>query len=194
MKRKLTLLVLTLLASAMLAGTGWCADGTKIGLVNFTKLVNSYKRMQGELESSVKRRAQLEQEQTVKKDDIAKLATKLQQHTPESDAYKKTETEIRQKRADLETWTRINQEELLNEDTRIMREVYEDVEAAAADYGRKNAYTLILREDDMELAKATMNELKFKVALRKVLYYDPSIDITNPLVKVLNERYEARAK
>ena len=69
-----------------------------------------------------------------------------------------------------------------------------DVETACKEYGKKNAYTLILKEDDLDLEKSAMAELKFKVALRKVLYADPSIDITDAMIKLVNQNYDARKK
>lgn len=195
MKRFLPVAVLSVLMCLVaLTSPSWAADNVKIGLVRFTALVNGYKRMQVEQDAGIKKRDQLRQEQAAKQDELDKLTAKLQQNTPDSDAYKKTEEELRQKKADLETWARVKSEELMNEETRIIREIYQDVEAAVVDYGRQNHYTLILKEDDLELAKASIAEVKIKVALRKVLYADPSIDITDAVIKLLNERYEARDK
>lgn len=194
MKSKLTVVMIALLVSAVLASPCWCADATKIGVVRFTALVNGYKRMQGEQDASVKKRTRLQQDQDTKQSEINTLTAKLQQHTPDSEAYKKTDAELREKKAAMDTWMRVKQDELITEDTRIMREVYEDVEAAASDFGKKNGYSLILKEDDLDLGKASIAELKIKVALRKVLYSDPSIDVTDALLKVLNDKFTARAK
>ena len=186
--------MIALVVAAVLAGPCWSADAVKIGTVNFTLLVKGYNRMKVEQDAGIKIREQLRQEDAARRDEINGLAGKLQQHTPDSDAYKKTDAELRQKKAALDTWWRLKQEELIDEDARIMRGIYLDVEAAAMDYGKKNAYTLILKEDDLDISKAGVNELQFRVALRKVLYADPSTDITDALVKTLNEKYKARTK
>ena len=197
MKRYICLAVLVAMVFlAAPASPSWSADNTtgKIGVVRFSALVNGYKRMQAEQDAGIKKRDQLRQEQTARQDEINRLAAKLQQNTPDSDAYKKTDEELRQKKADLETWTRVKTEELIAEETRIIRDIYMDVETACKDYGKKNAFTLILKEDDLDLEKSALTELKFKVALRKVIYFDPSIDITDPIIKLVNQNYEARKK
>jgi Skp family chaperone for outer membrane proteins len=195
MKRAmLVALAAALLMLVLPAAPSGAADAPKIGVVRFTALVNGYKRMQAEQDASIKKREQLRQEQTAKQDEVNRLSAQLQQNAPDSEAYKKTDADLRQKRADLEAWTRMKTEELINEETRIIRQIYEDVEAAAAEYGKKHSYSLIIKEDDLDLVKAGIAELKVKVALRKVLYSDPALDITDALVKLLNEKYAAPKK
>jgi Skp family chaperone for outer membrane proteins len=193
MKSKFSLLVAGFF-TLLLAVQPAAAQTLKIGVVRFTSLVNGYTRMQAEQDAGLKKRDQLRLEQTGRTDEINRLNAKLQQHTPDSEAYKKTEDELRQKKADLETWTRVKTDELMSDETRIIREIYEDVDAASAEYGKKNGFALILKEDDLDLVKAGLAELKVKVALRKILYFDPSLDITDAIVKVLNDRYQARQK
>ncbi len=196
MKRLLPLALLTAVVTMMSSVTRPChAQALKIGVVRFTALINGYKGTLAEHDRTIKKREMLRQQEIEKRDELTRLNAKLKQHTPDSEAYKKTEDELRQKRADLETWKRMKNEEVLSDATRLMREIYQDIETGAADFGRKNGYALILKEDDLNLAEATIPEqLSVNIALRKVLYYDPSLDITDALLKHLNESYDARKK
>ena len=53
---------------------------------------------------------------------------------------------------------------------------------------------ILIVEDDLDLAKSNMRELQLKVALKKILYFDPSADITDDLLKAVNKAYKASRK
>ena len=177
------------LVSVLLSGTLHAADATKIGVVRFTALINGYERMQSEQKASITKRKELQAEQKSKHDELLRLNAKLQQHTPGSGAYNKTENELQQKKAEMEAWARREAQKLLIEEARIIRSIYDDVQKAVTEFGRKGGYALILKEDDLDMAGARVTELKLKVALRKILYVDPSVDITEAVLKLLNKTY-----
>jgi len=195
MKRHVVLMT-ALLAGAvlLLSSSPGVAAEQKIGVVRFSKLITGYDRMLEEQSANTKKRDDLLKEQNAKRDEINRLAAKLQQHTPDSEAYKSTQDEIRTKTAELETWTKLQGQELVQEESRIIREIYEDVEAAAGKFAKRYGYTLIFKEDDLDLARSRMAELKIKVALKKILYFDPSVDITDDLLKALNKTYKSTRK
>lgn len=189
------LLMMTVLTGAFLLLTPTCeAADQKIGVVRFGKLISGYQRMIEEQQANILTRDELVKEQNARRDEINRLGAKLQQHTPESEAYAKTQSEIRTKTAELETWAKVKSQELVEDEGRIIRGIYEDVEGAAGTFAKKNGYTLIFKEDDLDLANSRMAELKIKVALKKILYFDPSVDITDDLLKTLNKTYKASRK
>ena len=176
------------LVSVLLADTLHAADA-KIGVLRFTALINGYKRMQIEQKASITKRKELQKEQASRRDELNRLEAKLQQHAPGSEAYNRTEDELQQKKAELETWARREAQKLLLEEGRIIRSIYDDVQKAATEVGRNGGYALILKEDDFDLVGTRVTELKLKVALRKILYVDPSLDITEAVLKLLNKTY-----
>lgn len=189
-KRCLFLVLLSgVLVSVLLSDALHAADATKIGVVRFTALINGYKRMQDEQKTSTAKRKELQAEQKSRYDELQRLNAKLQQHTPGSEAYNKTEDMLQQKKAELEAWARREAQKLLVDEARIIRGIYDDVQKAVTEFGRKGGYALILKEDDLDLVGARVTELKLKVALRKILYVDPSVDITEAVLKLLNKTY-----
>ena len=163
-------------------------------MVKFTTLINSYERMQDEQKTNLAKRDKLRVEQNKRVEEMKQLAAKLKQHTPESEAYRKTEEDLREKQAGFEAWGRVEQQKLIEEETRIIRGVYEEIERATAEFAKKNGYVVILKEDELDLAKAAGRELKLTLALRKILYVDPSVDVTAKVLALLNKKYKSQPR
>ena len=109
MKRHAVVMMTVLAGAFLLLSASLCsAADQKIGVVCFSTLVTGYQRMLEEQEANSRKRDDLMKEQNARRDEINRLAAKLQQHTPDSEAYRKTEDEIRTKTAELESGHTVN--------------------------------------------------------------------------------------
>lgn len=191
-------LIAAMVTGLFLAGTAWVsplrAQETKIGVLRFTDAVNAYARTKDIQTETMAKLDALRKEDTDKRDEINRLTAKLQQATPGSEAYGQTEKEVEAKKAEYDTWSRMKNQELINDEANMLRDIFHDIEQATQEYGRANRYTLIIKKDDLDLLRVRADDLKLKLALRKVLYFDPAADVTDGVVKLLNEGYTAKKK
>lgn len=162
----------------------------RIGLVDFGKLLQNYNRMKDADKEMADLQNRVRDEGKAQIAAINQLKDKLQMHTPGSDAYAATEKEITTKSAEFETWKQLKSREVVERERRVIREVYADVEKAAGEYARANGFTLILKEDKLDLSSKSVQEMDLRVTLKNVLYAAEDMDITDAVTALVNARYE----
>ncbi len=162
----------------------------RVGIVDFGKLLQNYIRMKDSEKTMTDVQNRIRDEAKARMTAVDQLKTKLQMHTPGSEAYAATEKEITTKSAEFETWKQLKAREVLERERGVIREVYTDVEKAAAEYAKANGFTLILKEDKLDLSSPSVRELDFRVTLKNVLYASEESDITDALTALVNARYE----
>jgi Skp family chaperone for outer membrane proteins len=82
------------------------------------------------------------------------------------------------------------QDELAKRETyRCTKEVYLDVLDAVEKVAKERGFQLVLFKESPDQATRNYDELLEQVSRRKVLYSDPSLDITNEVLKRLNRDY-----
>ena len=161
----------------------------RIGVVDFRQLLDGYKKMTDVEKEIITTQQGLREEADKRRLEIQQLGARLAMHTPGSKAYVETEKAITAKKAGLDTWGKIKTSELLNRERDIIREVYRDLEDAAAAYAKVHGLGLVLKADRLELTAPSVRELDLRVTLKKMLYVGKEMDITAELVALLNARY-----
>lgn len=75
----------------------------------------------------------------------------------------------------LQDYDRAAREDLRKERDSMVREILKEIDAVIQELGRKEGFSLILND-------------------RVLLYKDDSLDLTERIIKILNERYQQKAK
>lgn len=63
----------------------------------------------------------------------------------------------------------------------------DDINKEIKAYGKRYGYTFILKVDNQGFGREEFREKIFRAQVQSVLYYDAAIDITQPILKVLNK-------
>lgn len=167
----------------------------KVGLVDMAFIFQKYKKLED-------LRNQLKAEYEASDDEVKALQTNIQemQKVLQSDTLKKgtdTYNEAEQKFVEAQAQLRAKMTNLNREFARkealMYKDVYGEVSTLVTQYADYYKYTLILRyqreteeeKDDVSKVVNRLNQL--------VVYHEPSDDITDKLLKVLNDRYTAQA-
>jgi len=103
--------------------------------------------------------------------DLAKI---FDQYEKTKDSDKNLETEWQGKQTEikeLQDVTKEIQDELTGERNEIVRQILKDIDTVINQYGESNGYDLILNE-------------------RVLLYRAEGLDLTDKIVKILNDKYE----
>ncbi|MEW6358895.1 MAG: OmpH family outer membrane protein [Planctomycetota bacterium] len=188
-------LAATLACAVWLAGlpgrrTAWGEDRPlKIGVVNITKLYDSYKKKR-EMEDDL--RAQREQKTRVvreKENEIKRLAEEIKVLELGSEARKKREAELEKRQVELQSFTQVSVGAMTTQTREIMEKLYAEVVEAVQEYGRKHGFDLIIKWENVEVSSKTMDELLYKINQRTVLFTSEHIDLTDELISALNTGY-----
>jgi len=164
----------------------------RIGVVDFRRVLDGYEKMKDVETEMTNKQKSLRAEAKKRHSEIQQLSARLAMHTPGSEAYEKTEREITTKKAEFETWTKVETRKMLDKERNVIREVYRDLELASANYARSTGLNLVLKSDQIGLTSSSVRELDLRVTLKKVLYFADTLDITDAIVRDLNVVYRRK--
>jgi Skp family chaperone for outer membrane proteins len=158
----------------------------KVGLVDLGVVFNKFKKKLV-LEQNVrllKKKYDLE----LKKQN--KLVRQLDKDGDELEGLKLQELEDRiklereRRRIMKERFERTLQKKLVDMALTLLDEINKDIEK----YGKKYGYTVILKVDNQGIGPGQYREKIFRAQVQSILYYDGAIDITQPILKLLNAK------
>ncbi len=120
----------------------------------------------------------LEAEQKVKEGERSKKIDKVkdlqQKQALANDKDKeKLQTQIDEQMKDLQEFDRAAQTDLRKQRDDLLKDILKEIEKVIRDYSQKEGYTIVLND-------------------RVLLYADQQLDITEPLIKILNEKYSKK--
>ena len=159
--RKLLILLGIGLLSIFFFQTNSFAEGDTIGYISLTRVFQGYKKVE---ESNSK----LDERKKIVKDELAKMQDLQKNYDSLSDEGKKEmEKQLREKQDSIRQETL----EVRKDEDRVLREILKDIENVSEDLKKKKKLTYII--DD-----------------RLVISGPDSMDLTDDLVNLLNERYK----
>jgi outer membrane protein len=149
------------------------AEGFKIGYVDMGKVFDGYERTKQSESVLEKKGQQKEAELEQRLDELKKMRQGLEllnDETRESRAR-----DLEKKADELRRFGTNTKEDLLKERNAIAREILKDIQKAVEDYAKANGFSLILEESSL-------------------LYGQEAYDVTEDVLKHLNQRHAAGAK
>lgn len=200
--KKVTLSVLALFVTGVgcIVGNAWAKPGDetreeiphKIGLIDINYLFNHYEKftmMREELQAEAKdeegkMRSEVERLQSMQK--------QLKDFENGSKDFLNKEREITELTVKLQSEQKVLQGQFLRKEAKIHQTVYQEVTDMVEKFCEKRKYTLILKFNREEMNGDDPREVQF-VLQKQVVYSRPEDDITEVVLKVMNDRYQPAA-
>jgi Skp family chaperone for outer membrane proteins len=165
-------------------------QSVKVGVVDL-KLVSEnfdkWKRLAGQLDSETEKSNQKLAEMGK---EIEKLQEMEKQFKPGSDKHKEIQIALSTKDIEMKSFLHTEQNRLKEIAEKLGGELLNNIEAVIKQYGRKEGYTLIIKKEEMPVQNQDWMQLRNYVSRKSVMYYSADIDLTNKIVKELNENYK----
>jgi len=161
----------------------------RIGVVNLTRLWEGYQRrlyLDSKLTRFRQQKAQAMQE---KQDEIEQLKQKIELLAPGSSQRQEAESELQQKQVEGRTLAELSAKEVARRYFEYWDLVYNDIRAAVRQVAEAEGYDLVLKTVQSKARTTSMQELQGKIEGRSVLYAAARLDITDKVLKVLNENF-----
>ena len=158
----------------------------KVGVVNLGEVFDKYYKKK-ELDAAL--RAESEKKREVLQErakEIAKLEEELALFDLGTEAGKRTETKLFQKKVERETYRKMAQGEWVKKQRDYTIRLYEEIQARIADYAKREKIDLVLKLEDTEIRAGTLEMVQLEIKLRTVLFHSPALDITKGLIAYLN--------
>ncbi|GAB4142821.1 MAG: hypothetical protein Tsb009_13450 [Planctomycetaceae bacterium] len=165
----------------------------KVGLIDMAEIFKNYKKFT-DLRESLKTEIEKSNESSKKLvADLQALNKKLKDKTyaddsPEKKAWRKQLIELTTR---YQAFQKTQQAEFLDKESKIYKTVYLDVTDAVKEYAKYYQYTLILRYNKQGVREATNPKDVLSRMNRLVVYVRPGEDITDPVLRYLNQKYES---
>ena len=161
-----SLIVIVLLS---LTGIAFAQSEGKIGYVDLSKAFDEYEKTK-DFDKALEKKGELKQEQ---REDLVKDIRKMRDEIDllNEKAKEKKEKDIEEKIRFLQEFDQDAKAELTKERDDMVRDILKEMNGVIQDYGESHGYSIILNE-------------------RILLYGEESRDLTEEIIKILNDNYK----
>jgi outer membrane protein len=149
----------------LFAGTAMAAD--KFAYVNLTKIFGEYSKTKDYDKVLGDKENIYNNERDKKVNEIKQLQEKFNLLSDKEKEAKKGDIEAKIKA--LQEYDRTKQTDLRKDQDEKMKDILKDIETAIKGYALKNGYTMVFND-------------------RVLVYQDKSMDITEPIIKIINKK------
>ncbi|HHT9119640.1 MAG TPA: OmpH family outer membrane protein [Candidatus Hypogeohydataceae bacterium YC41] len=172
-----------------LPATGLSKD-LKVGVVNLNKIFEQYDKRK-ELEEDFRNiKSKAEDTLKSKQEEAVSLRDEIQLLEVGSPARKKKEEDMEKLLLYLQVEDEMARKNLAKSEKDFYEELFQDINVVVADVGKKEAFDLILKKEDVDPKSADLLELRLKIGIGTVLYFSNALDITDKVVESLNRKYK----
>jgi len=163
----------------------------KIGVVDIVKVFDDYAKSD-DLEKDLTEELEVfNNEMKFLKDGLDKLEALIEQLSADSELRVEKVSEYAMKKQAYQAKSKAEQKRLAIKQSKLLMELYGDIVGAVGEYAKAEEYTLVLKADSGSVRGESPDEVQLRIAIRPVLYYSSMHDLTDDIIKVLNENYEA---
>jgi Skp family chaperone for outer membrane proteins len=165
----------------------------KASVCDVAAVFSNYQRARDLFEKEKQRRQSIEAEAEQRAKKIEALQMTLEGLRPDSKEYSRTLEEIERQGMSREIWVKMERSKALREHVRLTKEMYAELMAVVKGIASEQGLHLVLYLDPKELEAQSMPDLLREISGRKVLYHDAGVDITDLVLKRLNENYAKKS-
>jgi Skp family chaperone for outer membrane proteins len=158
-----------------------------IAVLDVTYILEHYSRLKQAME--VYKRDAQGAEDVLKKErgDIAKRAERLKTLKPGSPDFKAEEEAITKAESDWKLKVAAQRRDFAERESKNYLRAYQELSAVVKDYADRNGIALVLRFNGAPVDPNNREMVQMEV-FKMVMYYDKSIDITDPVLAELNRK------
>ena len=158
-----------------------------IAVIDVTYILEHYSRLKQAMEV-FKRDAQAAEDLLKKeRDGIAKRAERIKTFKPGSPEYKAEEEAITKAESDWKLKVAAQRRDFNERESKNYLYAYRELAAAVKAYAERNGISLVLRFNGAPIDPNNREMVQMEV-FKMVMYFDKSIDITEPILEDLNRR------
>jgi Skp family chaperone for outer membrane proteins len=119
------------------------------------------------------------------RDRINGLMEKLKGFNPGTPEYRQLEGEVAKAQGDFSVNAQLAKKDFMDREGKVYLAVYSEIERAVAQFSKENGIAVVHRFDGEPVDGADRNRILGSIT-KPIVYYDPQIDITPDILKMLN--------
>jgi len=186
---------LALCAGGLMAPVAAKAAAMKMAVVDLGKLTSQLTEQSADQQIMQTQLSAFKQEVDTRKKAIQKLEEPLNPQSvialkPGTPEYKAQENKLLKATLKLRVFEQFTQDRLKIKQRMLTADIYRDVNAAVAAYAKSHGIDMVLVTHKFDYNVTSTRALMLQIANRTVLYHDGAVDITAPLVRIMNQAYQ----
>ncbi|MGD2110377.1 MAG: OmpH family outer membrane protein [Phycisphaerae bacterium] len=189
----MTLVTLSMATALMTVGQQPNFGPAKIAVVNLPRVSELYKKTRDLEDQFEQKRVALNQERQALKDKIERTRRSLQEElkpgTPEFNARRK---QLTMQEAEMQWFVEFEGQKIEAGLASALLGIYVDIQNVVYEIAQQQMIDVVLAADQLpQEAPQSPTQVRQQIALQKVVFWSPKVDLTDVVVARLNEKYAA---
>lgn len=165
----------------------------RLGTCDIVELFTNYQRAKDLTTQLNERRQAITVERDKRTKAINALQAELENYKKSSPKYEQTVDEIQRLGIEAKAYLEYQDALALREHRNLTKEMYAEIKATIAKVAKQRGLNVILQREGDTLDTDNPSEMLRQIYMRKVLFTEDNLDITEPVLTALNLAYRAKA-
>lgn len=165
----------------------------QIGLIDMAYIFKNYTKFKDETTQLQKAAEEAEGKAQQFMEKGRQMQAQLQTLQPGSADYNKVESDLIKLKTELESFKQVEQREIVRKQAEVYKAIYLEVQDMVQRFATYHKYTLVIRFTRDDVSEASNPQAIIQNMNRQVVFYQDRDDITEPILKYLNDRYKQTA-
>lgn len=175
-------------ANRLLKGTP-----TAVAIVEVQRVIDSLKEKVAIEAQMQQHNEQVQKEKTDRERAVKQMQDELQLLTPGTENHRKKLEAAERAVIELNAWLQFENNKLVRERGTQIEALYQKMLKATADVAKSNGYQIVLfGEGPADFRAENPQQLSTLIQIRKVIWYDPALDITDMVTQKMNNDFQNR--
>lgn len=168
MKRKNFIIILSCVCTSLFSVLAFAESQSKIGYIDLSRTFDEYQKTK-DFDKELENKGDMKQQEREKLvQEIRKMREELE--LMNKNAREKKEIDVEAKIKALQDFDQEAKLDLTKERDNMVKDILKEISDVIEEYGEKNGHSIIVNN-------------------RVLLYGDPGMDLTNEIIKILNDKY-----
>ena len=166
----------------------------RVACLDVVTIFSQYDRQKDLTEEMRVINQEMQDEEQRRRGQIDSLQATLDAMSPDDSTMVKRQREMLQMQIDYKNWGELMQVDMAREVGLWTRQIYNEIMDATEEHAQRQGFDIVLYKDQPELVGFDPDAIRDQIRSRKLLYYNPTVDITQTVLDKLNANYRAQPK
>jgi Skp family chaperone for outer membrane proteins len=170
-------------AAAALARSA--SPASHVAVVDVGYIFKNHARFKAEMDRMKDQVMAAENSLKAEQERIKGLMDQLKGYNPGTPEYRKFEGEVAKAQGDFSVNAQLQKKDFMDREAKVYLQVYNEIERAVSQFARDHGIAVVHRFDGDPVDASDRNRILGSIT-KPIVYYDPQIDITPDVLKMLN--------
>lgn len=167
------------------AAASTASPASHVAVIDIGYIFKNHGRFKAEMDKMKDQVLAAENGLKAERDRINGLMEKLKGFNPGTPEYRQLEGEVAKAQGDFSVNAQLQKKDFMEREGRLYLLVYSEIERAVGQFSKENGIAVVHRFDGEPVDGNDRNRILGSIT-KPIVYYDPQIDITPDILKMLN--------